>query len=299
MMRKKQHRDYLVVSASWLGQLSKIHGIVMLFGIGVLVENWRNQDSRYCNTKGWDFSLHPSGKNEGWQVFLKPKTNSHKPKTDCSTYGLGNQLVCRIAVQLKSHNCNIILGKSWFGKKTERTSHLFVDVCPLQGSLNCQPRTNPKNHDMNQISHLLDSDTTANREATKVDRHENAAVPISGKFGNSALAFWTKKVDMSKRGGDVNQVAKKRRVVIHQKCTIRRTISATTLPIFIILYPESSRFHPLAPCGRVLGVRGVAGLGENPACGFPPDYVLYVSMFYIPSRTFMYTRIYIWYIMHI
>lgn len=212
-MRKKQHRDYLVVSASWLGQLSKIHGIVMLFGIGVSVENWRNQDSRYCNTKGWDFSLHPSGKNEGWQVFLKPKTNSHKPKTDCSTYGLGNQLVCRIAVQLKSHNCNIILGKSWFGKKTERTSHLFVDVCPLQGSLNCQPRTNPKNHDMNQISHLLDSDTTANREATKVDRHENAAVPISGKFGNSALAFWTKKVDMSKRGGDVNQVAKKRRVV--------------------------------------------------------------------------------------
>lgn len=129
---KKQHRDYLVVSASWLGQHSKINGIVMFFGIGVLVENWRNQDSRYCNTKGWDFSLHPSGKNEGWQEFLKPKTNSHKPKTDCSTYGLGNQLVCRIAVQLKSHNCNIILGKNSFGKKTERTPHLFVDVCPLQ-----------------------------------------------------------------------------------------------------------------------------------------------------------------------
>ena len=71
---------------------------------------------------------------EGSKVCLKPKNNSEERP-----------------VQLKSHIVISSLGKISFGKTTELTSHLFVDVGPLQGSLYYQPRTNPNNHGQNLL----------------------------------------------------------------------------------------------------------------------------------------------------
>lgn len=85
--------------------------------------------------------------------------------------------------------------------------------------------------------------------------------------------------------------------MIHQKWTIRRTISATTLPMFIILYRASSRFSPCFTHWRLVAESWVFVVWqalEKTRLVDSHQIVLYVNMFYILLCTFMYTRIYIY-----
>ena len=108
---------------------------------------------------------------------------------------------------------------------------------------------------------------------------------------------------MSKRGGDVNQVEKRRVVVknVYMHICIRRTISATTLPMFIIRKTvQAHDFHHVSPIGALWPSPGCSW------CGRPWVFVekirfvdshqilLHVNMFYILLCTVVYIRIYIY-----